>query len=511
VAAGAHREAADQYARALRYAGSLGDAERAELASAFAHEAELTGRLRDAIETRREAIALYRALGDLHAEGRELARLTVPYTRLGDNAEAEGASLAAIDLLEPLPASRELGGAYAMQSYLRMLARDNAAGVSWGEKAVAVARPLGDNDTLCFGLNMIGTSLVMAGEIDRGIELLIDSLEVGRASGLEYRIWSALGMLGSGLAEMYELERAERYLDEQIAFAEERDMWSHYSQAWRSLVDVYRGRFDDGAERAHDLTLNAPDPLSRISALIALGRVRARRGDPGAGEALDEALDLARPGGHLQRLGHVHAARAEAAWLSGDADATVAEALAVYPLAVEKCHLWFAGELAYWQWKGGALERPPDWIAAPYRLQLEGEARLAAREWRRRGCPYEEARALADTQDERALRAALSTFERLGAVPAANEARRALRVLGASVPRGPRPTTRANPLGLTARELEVLRCLVAGKRNADIAGELVLSVRTVDHHVAAILRKLGVRTRGEAAAAAAELGLDTDG
>jgi DNA-binding CsgD family transcriptional regulator len=241
--------------------------------------------------------------------------------------------------------------------------------------------------------------------------------------------------------------------------------------------------------------------------LIALGRVRSRRGDPGAVEVLDEALELARPGGHLQRLGHVHAGRAEAAWLSGRPERAAAEARAAYPLAVGKRHPWFAGELAYWQWKAGALDAGPDWIAETYGLQLEGSARLAADAWSARGCPYEAARALAEADEEDALLEALVGLECLGAAPAARGVRQRLRDLGATVPRGPRQATQANPAGLTARELDVVRLVAAGKRNAEVAEELVVSVRTVDHHVAAILRKLGVRSRGEAAVAAAELGL----
>ncbi len=148
-----------------------------------------------------------------------------------------------------------------------------------------------------------------------------------------------------------------------------------YAQAWLACVHLYRGRWDDVAPLAR-LAVASGNRISEITGHIALGRLRARRGDPGALDVLDEALELARPGGHLQRLGHVHAARAEAAWLAGDGERAAAEARAAYPLALEKRHLWFAGELAYWQWRAGELEEAPDWIAEPYRLQL---GRLRAR------------------------------------------------------------------------------------------------------------------------------------
>jgi DNA-binding NarL/FixJ family response regulator len=84
-----------------------------------------------------------------------------------------------------------------------------------------------------------------------------------------------------------------------------------------------------------------------------------------------------------------------------------------------------------------------------------------------------------------------------------------MRTLGiVAIPRGPRPQTRANPAHLTDRELQVLELLVLGRTNRDIASALYLSPRTVGHHVSAILAKLGIGNRGEAAARVAALGIE---
>jgi DNA-binding CsgD family transcriptional regulator len=169
------------------------------------------------------------------------------------------------------------------------------------------------------------------------------------------------------------------------------------------------------------------------------------------------------------------------------------------------------GELAYWRWKVGDLNEPPAEAAKPFALQILGGWEEAAEEWRRLDCPYEAARALAESDDEAALRQALEAFERLGARPATQEVAQRLRELGAKgIPRGPRPSTLANPAGLTRRELEVLALLAEGRSNADIAAELFRSPKTVEHHVSAILAKLGASNRTEAVREAILLGVLDD-
>jgi DNA-binding NarL/FixJ family response regulator len=149
--------------------------------------------------------------------------------------------------------------------------------------------------------------------------------------------------------------------------------------------------------------------------------------------------------------------------------------------------------------------------SGPYALALAGRWEETAAEWRSLECPYEAAVALSRTGDVDALREAHAECRRLGARPLSAVVARQLRELGVrDVPRGPRHTTLANDANLTARELEVLTLLAEGFRNAEIAERLVVSRRTVDHHVSSILRKLGVRTRGEAVAAATRIGLFED-
>ena len=237
---------------------------------------------------------------------------------------------------------------------------------------------------------------------------------------------------------------------------------------------------------------------------MALGLVRARRGDPGVWELLDEALALAEPRDEMQWIAPVAIARAEAAWLEGRRDDAVAETeIACEPATGS----WYEAGIRYWRWRGGADEPLPSVGEEQYRLEMAGEWAAASDSWRAIGCPYEAAFALLDA-DPPGLQQALGDLSRLGANPAAKIAAARLRERGVrGVPRGPRRQTRENPAGLTPRELEVLALLAEGLRNAQIAQRLVVSERTVDHHVSAILGKLEVHSRGEATAEAARRGL----
>ena len=227
---------------------------------------------------------------------------------------------------------------------------------------------------------------MMAGEIDRGVEYLLRSLELARAHDHESRISSALGMLGTGLGEMYELERSQHYLEQHIAFGEERDLLVAYSRSWLACVHAYRGRWDEATALARAV-LTSGHPISEITSRIALGRVRARRGDPGAFDVLDEALELAQPGGHLQRLGHVHAARAEAAWLTGSLRAGRRGGARRVSARAREAPPLVRGRARVLAVEGGCARGRPGLDRGALPASARRAARDAAEAWRARGCP----------------------------------------------------------------------------------------------------------------------------
>jgi DNA-binding CsgD family transcriptional regulator len=231
-------------------------------------------------------------------------------------------------------------------------------------------------------------------------------------------------------------------------------------------------------------------------------------GDPGHRDLLEEAWTLAEPTRELFRTVPVAAARAEVAWLDGNVEGVDTATRDVLARAVKRGDASAAGELAVWRRRAGLDADVPFAVAEPFASQLSGDWAAAADAWREIGCPYEEALALGETDDESRLRRALEELQALEARPAAAIVSGRLRERGArSLPRGPRRVTREHPAGLTPRQVEVLALVAEGMRDSEIAARLVLSERTVGHHVSAILRKLGVRNRGQAAAEAVRLGL----
>jgi len=510
AALGAHRQAAAHYATASRYAGSLPVTSRADLLEHLSYECYLTGQVDDAIVAREAALALRQDAGDRLKEGDNLRWLSRLSWFNGRRQQTEAYAAQAVAILSDLPPGRELAMAYSNQAQLHMLADDVEQALAWGQRAIDLATVLGDREILCHALNNVGTAKMMRPGLN-GLEDLQRSLAIALEDGLQEHAARAHTNLASTAVRRHDLAAAAEHLAAGMAYCEDHDLdsWGRYMRAFRAVAALARGDWDQAADDAH-IIIQHPyiAAVSKIPALTVIGLLRARRGDPDVETPLDEASDLARIANEMQRIGPVIAARAEAAWLQGRLCEVMDELRAAYDLARQESDPWRNGELATWLWRGGGLLDATVPLPAPVALQIAGDAPAAAAAWAALGCPYEQALALADGDDEGGLRQALEICERLQAAALAGIIRRKLRASGVrGIARGAQERTRQNPHGLTARELKVLSLLIEGCRNAEIARRLFVSEKTVDHHVSSILGKLDVRSRGEAAAVARRLSL----
>ena len=504
---GAHREAASLYARALRVATAVPLSSRAKLLEGRAAECFLTTQFEAAVEAMRQALDCYIELGDRLREGNALRWLSQLVWQVGVLGEAQDIALRAVAVLEPLRPAWQLVAAYCQVAQLLIADEDPAGAGMWAARAADLAARMGDKRAAIDAQRTVGWVAFFSGE-PGSLERLERCIDLYEAAGQEADAAITRVVIARTAARFRLHDVAECHIDAGLAYCEgiDFDVYRYYLLSWRAVLQLAAGHWNEAAQTA-EICLGEPCPFARIHALVALGLVRARRGDPDPWTPLDEALELARPRRELQWIAPVAIARAEAAWLEGRNDAAVAATDTAFEFSRSKDSPYTTG-LAYWRWRAGLEAEVSVARDDPYTLEMAGEWARAAESWAMIGCPYESALALASGGGEPGLRRALTELQRLGARPAAGIVTRRLHERGVrSVPRGPRRATQDNPANLTAREVEVLVLVAQGLHDADVAERLFLSSKTVGHHVSAILRKLGVHTRGEASAEAARLGL----
>ena len=508
AALGSHREAAAQFERALRFTGGLDPAATAGLYDELAAEAGLVDRWEEAAAAQQRALELWREAGDRRSEGATWRRLSRTMWRLCRGQEDLAAAERAVALLEPLGPDAELAWAYVNLGYLRMTENEIEVAIGLVRQAQAMAEALGVPEVLSEALNTEGCALAALGADWTGA--LERALAIALAEGLQSQAGRAFANLHSLHCGQLRFAAAEPYFADGLAYCDEHDIGTFgiCLRGEHTATLEMLGRWDEAAALSLDLlTRSGASPVNRINPLTSLGKILARRGDPGAWERLDEAMRSADDGGEPGQILRVRLARAEAYWLEGQAASARREAELADEVA-GAADPWERGMIADWVRRTGSARPARGELAEPYRQHAGGDWEQAALQWEELGCRYEAALARLESGQETALRKALAIFTELGATGAAGVTRQMMRQLGVrSIPAGPRTATRAHPLGLTPREQEVLGLICAGHTNAEIAGELFISAKTVDHHVSAVLAKLGVPTREVAASQAARLGL----
>lgn len=522
VSSGAHTQACEFFGIALEHGGLLPPETEADLLELQATEFYLTDRLDQAIAACRRALHLREQLDMPVAVSADHHWLAVYEWYSGNRSVADhhvAQAIATIDRRESddgrttsaddVGRRVQLGHALAMRAFLDV----QSSHIDSAARLVARARELADatrDSDLLVRVRLINYYCEMAagGQVrDQLIDILtsgprlIDETYSGGYTNLTYFD-----------VEQRRLTVAAELLDSSIPLMVEHDLpiCRMVQLGSRSRLRLLVGDWDDALVDADSVLDARSAPLARTWPLLIRGVVSLRRfGDDAGG--IDDAWRLACRFGERVRMLPVASAIVERTWLTGVTDPRLDECAALLDVAPTIGLEWARGELAMWLRRvDTTFIAPTDSVSDPCVLLFEGHHEAAAQAFHNLSTPYDAALALVDSGDPAKARRALDVLDRLGADAVAAKVRSDLRASGVkTVPAPRRAATLANPAGLTARQIEVLRLLVDGLTNAELAEKLFLSTKTVDHHVSAILAKLEVTRRRDAVKRAREVGILT--
>jgi DNA-binding CsgD family transcriptional regulator/tetratricopeptide (TPR) repeat protein len=498
-----HREAAGQFERALRFADGEAAASIAARWIELATELSMIDHWSGAEAAYTRALENWRTAGDCLGEGDTLRRMTSALWRLCRGDEIRTAAEAAVAILEPLGPTAELASAYSNLASFQNVPGRLDIGRQLARRAQELAASFGVPAVQSRAAGVEAHLLWFAGGDWEPV--LRRALSIALENGIEYEAGWAYTNLHELNCAGRDYARADRYFHDGVAYCEDHDLGTYHNclRGVRSSSLERLGRWDESVRMAEAVLASIASPVNSLIPWTSLGKVAARRGEDDVWPNLDAAMTAAAGTAEWVYVGPVRLARAEARWLEGDLTAARREAELADDACTDVTDPWLNGEIAVWLLRTGSPRTSQRELAEPYRLQLTGDHRRAADLFDALGCPYDAALALFGASDELALRRALDICTTLGAVATARLIRQKMRTLGIRfVPSGQRAATRENPLGLTPREQEVLELLCEGRTNAGIAAKLVISPKTVDHHVSSVLAKLGVSNRADAATAA---------
>jgi DNA-binding CsgD family transcriptional regulator/tetratricopeptide (TPR) repeat protein len=459
----------------------------------------------EAPETAVRAIELYRSSGS----DRDVARClfhSVRVFRAYGLSEASAAGVhEAVEILEPYGPTVDLARALALAAGTELNLGDWDRVTELADRAIDVADQVGDDSAIIRSLQVMGSLLAYRGD-PAGLDNFEKAAVLAEQGGDRYEESLALVNMAEVAVELLEFDRAIDLAQRARATAIRYEIpnLEAYAEALLAMALLHAGDW----EAARDIAAGGLGfELHEQMRSWMLGVLQARLGLPAAGDAIERSWELAEASGEFYQLVWAANAYAEYLWLTGNDDPDLVDSLRglIAEATRSPREWWRTSRLAFWLWRLGYLPDPPDWVFEPYRQMMAGQAAEAAAFWEKRRFPYEQALALAqgDTDDQIA---AVKLLENLGASVPAGHIRRQLADQGVKVPRGRSRSTKEHAAGLTARQAEVLGLIAEDLTNPEIADRLFVSPRTVEHHVSAILTKLGVTSRRDAVEAARQQG-----
>ncbi|MBF4762708.1 response regulator transcription factor [Nocardioides islandensis] len=537
-----HLETAREHHGASRWARACeeyaaGDSETTPLSvedlECWAEAAQVIGRIDEAIAVLTRSFELWAEAGEVHEATRTAYWLWSAhvFTR-GEFAIAAG-WVGRAQTLAAERGSDEYGWLLIPRAYVYIGKGDFATAEDLLHRATELGLGRGDIDLITVATTMRGRATLKLGSLEDGLALLDAAMVRILTRATSPRTTSV--MYCAAIGSCYEVQEIARAAEWSVALDQWLGTLPQLGGAYFGNCRIYRAilmRLRGDWSRAQEELEQACRDLAVDGQLVAghawyeLGELRRLQGRPGVEEAFERATAFghsAQPGLALYRLSQGNTQAADAGLRRVLAERQQAdERLLLLPAVMEVClasgRIDEANDVIIEMAKTartypttamraildaarGALALSEDRPAAA----LAG-LRAASDRWRELGAVYETAqvgvriamgcRALGDDEGARMeLRAALATFERLGASP------------DASLTRGLMSDQNAHFAVLSPREMEVLRLIVTGSTNAEIAALLALSERTIHRHVSNILTKLGVRSRTAAAAFAVHHGL----
>ncbi|OBK40147.1 hypothetical protein A5658_23485 [Mycobacterium sp. 1245111.1] len=499
AALGANREAAELYALALSHADGVAPEQRVVWIEGHAFARYLYGDADEAESLWRQAVDMRRAMGDPLGEGEDLSLLShLLWASMARFREARQAAQSSLTLLEGRGPTPQLARSLANMLSLGVLSYDPAC-IEYASRAIDLGEAVDEP-----GVVMSARCLTALWSITQGGPGWEDIETTWHAAmsdkGLAEHVGIVGGAIGWTAALHHDLDRAQRYSDELAKFCDADDLgyYEVMPVVTAAMVALQRGDWAAAIASAEEaFTRRGLTDVNSTMPRVAMALVRARRGEKHNGPPLHPPADDAEPGDFFF-FSPAWAARAEIAWLAGDDEAAVAEAKRALAISGVNADPWLTGRLQRWLHLGGVVVPPIPDPPTPYQMEVNGDWGAAAAEWERLGCPYDAAIARL-SGDLDAVQSAAANFRRLGARAATRRAQQRLAELRGPTAPGRASHSKSDPDGLTRRQREVAVLLAAGNSDASIAAALHLSPKTVGHHVEAILDKLDVANRVQAA------------